>query len=327
MNTTTVLITVPKLADEGMQRLAAAGVKTVFVNPGDTEAELAAIMASEPVDAVILRTLALDGAAIRSCPTLKVISRHGTGFNGVDVAAASERGIPVFIAPAANSQSVAELAIALMLAVARTIPSHDAAFRAGGWRRSTVGTQLGGRTLGLVGLGAIGTRVAEMARAIGMTVLAFDRYVEPGSVPPGVRLVPTLEELLPRADVLSLHCPLTKETTGLIGRDALRLLPPGAIVINTARGPLVDEPALIDGITGGHLAGAGLDTLVDEPPDAHAPIRSISNIIVTPHVGGNTGAALGAVASQAVDNALRFLRGEAIEPRLCVNPVVLKKAS
>lgn len=323
MPAATVLISVPKLADEGMTRLAEAGVRTIFMKQGASDADLAATLASEPVDALVLRTLGLGGAAIRGCPTLKVISRHGSGYNGVDIATASACRIPVFIAPAANSQSVAELAVGLMLAVARTIPAHDAAFRRGEWHRSTVGTQLGGRTLGLIGIGAIGSRVATVAQALGMTVVAFDRFVAPDKVPPGVTLVPTLDEMLPRADMLSIHCPLTPDTTGLVGRDALARLPRGAILINTARGPLVDETALVEALASGHLGGAGLDTLIDEPPAAGSPFRSMPNVVITPHVGGNTRAALGAVAAVAVDNALRFLRGEAVDRRLCINPDVL----
>ena len=247
----TILVTAPKLAAAGVDRLAAAGCRTLYVSKQGGEAELARLLRDEPVDGVISRTLPLSKAAIESCGTLRVISRHGVGYNNVDVAAATARGIPVLIAPATNGQSVAELTIGLLLAVARAIPAHDAAIRQGNWDRSGSGLQLAGRTLGLVGFGGIGRAVARAALGLGMRVVAFDEYLRSGSGVPEVEMAASLDELLGRVDVLSLHCPLTPETRGMIGRSQLARLRQGAIVVNTARGELIDEAALAEALRDG----------------------------------------------------------------------------
>ena len=319
----TILVTVPKLATAGVERLSAAGCRTLYVSRGGGEPELVRLLRDEPVDAVISRTLPLGGAAIRACPTLKVISRHGVGYNNVDLEAATERRIPVLIAPATNGQSVAELAIGLLLAVARAIPAQDAAIRRGVWNRSGSGLQLSGRVFGLIGLGGIGRAVARAAQGLGMQVMAFDQFQAPGSAPVGVTLAASLDELLGRVDVLSLHCPLTPQTRGIIGQEQLARLRRGSIVINTARGGLIDEAALAEAIQCGRLAGAGLDTFADEPLPSASPLRHLPGVVMTPHMGGSTDAALGATAAAAVDHALQVLRGEPVDPALCVNPTTL----
>ena len=318
----TILVTAPKLATAGVARLEAAGCRTLYVSKQGGEAELARLLRDEPVDGVVSRTLRLSKAAIESCPTLRVISRHGVGFNNVDVAAATARGIPVLIAPATNGQSVAELTMGLLLAVARSIPAHDVAIRQGNWDRSGSGLQLAGRTLGLVGVGGIGRAVARAALGLGMRVVAFDEYMRPDSAMLEVELAASLDDLLGSVDVLSLHCPLTPETRGLIGPAQLARLRRGAIVVNTARGGLIDEAALAESLQSGQLAGAGLDTFADEPP-LHSPLLSLRNVVMTPHMGGSTDAALAATAITAVEHALKVLRGEPVDPEVCVNPSIL----
>jgi D-3-phosphoglycerate dehydrogenase / 2-oxoglutarate reductase len=323
--TSTILITAKELAPKGMELLEASGFRCVFLDAAKGEDAMRSVLAAEPVDAIILRTLSLSGADMRNCPRLKVISRHGAGYNSVDVNTATALGVPVFIAPAANSQSVAELALGLILAVVRDIPWHDQAIKAGEWNRAKVGRQLEGSTLGLVGLGAIGRAVARMALAIGMTVRAFDRFIAADLVPKGVTLENALEDLLAQSDIVSLHCPLNESTRNLINQRTISLMRPDAFLINTARGELIDEDALADALDAGRPAGAALDTLANEPPAASNRLLKSPRIVVTPHVGGNTNGALDAVSEIAVRNALNFLTHKPVDERLCVNPDTLKQ--
>nr|WP_316641718.1 hydroxyacid dehydrogenase [uncultured Roseateles sp.] len=317
----TILVTAPKLAQAGIQRLQAAGCRVIYLPEG---ADLDALMAREPVDAVISRTVDLGAAAINSCPTLKVISKHGVGVSNIAVEAATARGIPVYVTPGANATSVAELTLALMLSAARRVGQMNSELHAGRWTRAQDGLELHGRTLGLVGFGQIGQRVATVGLALGMQVLAFDPGLQERNCPlAGVRLCATLEELLQHSDVLSLHVPLTQHTRGLIAAGQLALLPRNAILINTARGEVVDEAALIAALRSGHLFAAGLDTMSVEPLPADSPLLTLPNVVLTPHVGGSTPAALAAMALGAADNVLGYLNGRPPAATACVNPQVL----
>ncbi|MES2292537.1 MAG: hydroxyacid dehydrogenase [Pseudomonadota bacterium] len=313
----TFLITASSFATPGVARLQAAGCRILYVRD---ETELGAVMASENIDAVISRTMLLNANAIQSCASLKVISKHGAGYNNIDVAAATARHIPVFFTPGANAQSVAELAIGLIIAVARTIPLHDRTLRAGGWSRSEMGLQLSGRTIGVIGLGNIGQKVARLAEAFGMHVLGYDPRVKNISC----EMAKSLPELLGRAQILSVNCPLNDETRGLIGAAELAQLPRNAIVVNTARGGVVVETALAEAVASGHVFGAGLDDFEAEPIAADHPFNKSPRIVMTPHVGASTREALDTVSLMSVDNALAFLDKRHFDKNLCVNPSVLQ---
>lgn len=321
----TFLVTAPTLAAAGKKLLEASQCKVVYIKDANDAAEVTRLMQSHPFDAVISRTVALSAEAIAGCPSLRVISKHGVGVTNIDVAAATQRNIPVYTTPATNAQSVAELAIGLMLAVARRVTFYDRELRAGRWTRTGDGVQLGGLRLGLVGFGQIGQRVAKIASAIGMEVAFFDPAL-PASVPTGdAKRVDDLAALLKTSDVLSLHCPVTPKTNGLLSAAALATLPDGAIVINTSRGELIDESALAAEIESGRLGGAGLDTFAVEPLAADHPFTRLPNIATTPHVGGSTPAALDAVAVSAVRNCLAYLDGAPVDVRACVNPEVFSQ--
>jgi D-3-phosphoglycerate dehydrogenase / 2-oxoglutarate reductase len=313
----TFLITASSFAAPGVAMLQAAGCRILYVKD---EAELGTVMASENIDAVISRTMSLNASAIQSCASLKVISKHGAGYNNIDVAAATARHIPVFFTPGANAQSVAELAIGLIIAVARTIPLHDRTLRAGGWSRSEMGLQLSGRTIGVIGLGNIGQKVARLAEAFGMHVLGYDPRVKNISC----EMAKSLPELLGRAQILSVNCPLNDETRGLIGAAELAQLPRNAIVVNTARGGVVVETALAEAVASGHVFGAGLDDFEAEPIAAAHPFNKSPRIVMTPHVGASTREALDTVSLMSVDNALAFLDKRPFDKKLCVNPSVLQ---
>lgn len=320
-----VFVTAPRLAPAGLALLREQGCEVRFLAGAGAASEVEAQMAATPFDAVISRTADLSATAIAACPSLKVISKHGVGVSNIAVDAATRQGVPVYVTPGANAQSVAELTVGLMLAAARRIAWLDSELRAGRWTRAQDGVQLAGHRLGLVGFGQVGQRVARIAQAIGMQVHAFDPMLQGPSPVADVMLHGEIETLLPLADVLSLHVPLTRATRSLLDARALDLLPRGAIVVNTARGEVVDEPELIARLADGRIAAAGLDTMAQEPLPADHALARLPNVVLTPHVGGSTAAALDAMAEGAARNVLGFLQGRRPDPRSCVNPEVLSK--
>ncbi len=216
---------------------------------------------------------------------LRAIARMGVGYDAIDVPAASEFGTLVTIAPGTNQHSVAEQTLALLLGVFRGFPGRDREVRIGVWKRKAL-PRLAGRTLGLIGLGRIGQAVVPRAVGLGLTVIAYDPYPNrPFAEQHGVRLV-TLEELLASADIVSLHLPCTAETTDLINAHTLAKMKPGSVLINTARGGLVDEQALADALAGGHLMAAGLDAFKTEPLGVDSPLQKLDNVLLAPHMGG-----------------------------------------
>lgn len=251
------------------------------------------------VTGVLLRTAEFGRAEIEAAPRLRVIARHGAGVDTVDVAAATEHGVPVTITADGNAQAVAEHVFALLLAVARHVVAADDVVRAGAWvpgRAGLVGTELHGRRLGLLGCGRIGRRVVRIGQAYGMPVSVCDPALsEDDAVALGIELV-SREQLLATSDVLSLHLPLTGSTRGIVDEDALAALPAGAILVNTARGGLVDEAALVRVLASGHLGGAGLDVVACEPLLPRDPLASAPRVVLSPHIGGQTAEAMRRVA-------------------------------
>ncbi len=320
----TILVTAPRLAPAGLELLRAAGARVLYVDAGQGPDDIERLMASEPVDAVISRTLDLSAAAIAACPSLRVISKHGVGVSNIDVAAATARNIPVYVTPGANAQSVTEMTLGLMFAAARKVSWMDREIRQGRWSRAQDGLELSGRTLGLVGFGQVARRVSQACQAIGMQVAVYDPLLPADAALDGAQRIADLPTLLARSQVLSLHVPLTAQTRNLIGAEQLALLPEGALLINTARGEVVDEPALIQALSSGHLYAAGLDTMAVEPLPADSPLLHLDNVVLTPHVGGSTPAALAAMAVGAARNVLGFLDGTPPDVRACVNPQVFE---
>jgi len=301
------LILADPLLPEGLEVLRATTALAVEDHTGDDRAALAGALRGASGLIVRSRTK-VDAELIDASDTLEVIGRAGAGVDNIDMDAATRRGIAVLNAPAANTYSTAELALALLLAVARRIPEADRSVRAGEWNRKSLrGTQLFGKTLGVLGAGRIGSEVIRRARAFGMRVLAHDPYVTAERANDlGVELV-GFEELLSSADVLTLHVPLTEENRGLIGAAEIARMPAGAILINAARGGLVDEGALAAALVSGQLAGAGLDAYEREPLPSDSALRTAPNIVLTPHIGASTAEAQREVSRQiavAVRDAL-----------------------
>ena len=281
-----ILVAEP-LAEAGVRLLRSSGHE-VDERPSITREELLAAVAE--ADALVVRSATRVDAEVLQAgvPRLKVVGRAGIGLDNVDVPAATRLGVMVVNAPQSNVISAAEHTIALILAQARNIPQAHAALRQGRWERQRFqGTELHGKTLGIVGLGRVGTLVAHRLLAFGMRLCAYDPYVSrERAAQLGVELV-SLEEVLRRADVLTIHLPKTPETVGLIGDRELRLMKPGARLVNTARGGIVDEAALAKAVADGHLAGAALDVFSEEPC-THSPLFEVDRVVVTPHLGAST---------------------------------------
>ena len=239
-----------------------------------------------------------------ACPRLRLLSIWGTGTDNVDLAAAVRHGVTVTNTPGVSAPSMAEHSLALMLAVARQIPRIDAQVRQGQWPRGFV-TQMYGKTLGIIGLGAIGRHFAQLGAGIGMRVIAWTMHPNPAL---GFELV-ELDELLRTADAVSIHLRLSDQTRGFIGRRELALMKPTAILVNTARGPIVNEAALLEALESRRIAGAGLDVYDTEPLPPGHPLTKLENAVLTPHSGGVTPEVLEAGLQLSVENIWNFLAG------------------
>jgi D-3-phosphoglycerate dehydrogenase len=320
-----IVITASHIAPEALAALEESGVELLLTGALGSADELAAIVAREQPEALIVRGGKVTPAVIEASPRLRVICKHGVGVDNIDVAAATSRGIPVMNTPGVNARSVAELALTLMLCVIKQIPRLDWGVRHGQWERTNYhGAELTEKRLGLVGLGAIGRNLIQLVQPFAVAICAYDPHV-PASVfrEVGVDRADDLDGLLAAADVVSLHCPLTPETRHIIGRREMELMKPTACLINTARGGLVDEDALIDALRTGKIAGAGLDAQAHEPPAAGHPLWELRNVVLTPHVGGSTEEGLRRMGIGAARTVLDFLAGRPTDPACLLNPTVL----
>ncbi len=265
-------------------------------------------------DIVLTNKTELGAGHIQNLPRLKYIGVLATGTNVVDLAAARARGIPVTNVPTYGTKAVAQMTFALILELAHHVGHHARSVREGRWTNSADWcywdfplVELDGLTLGVVGFGRIGRAVGELGAAFGMKLLACDTAV--GAAPPFVRFV-ELETLFRESDVVSLHCPLTPQTTNLVNARRLSLMKPTAFVINTSRGPLVDDLALAEALNSGRIAGAAMDVLAQEPPPADNPLLAAKNCLITPHMAWATRAARSRLMKIAVENVRAFLHGK-----------------
>lgn len=298
------LVTAADLAPQALELLG--DFEVVFAGKTPSEGDVAALCEQHDPIAIIVRYGKVGAAAIGAAPSLRVISKHGSGTDTIDKEAARSRGIDVVAATGANAAAVAEHALGLLLACAKSIVGLDARMRAGHWDKAThKSLELEGRSIGVIGLGAIGLRLARMADAMGMRVLGFDPYAT--DLPGHVQRV-ALDTLWRESDAISLHCPLTAETARLLNAETLARCKRGVIIVNTARGGLIDEAALLEAVRRGQVAAAGLDTFAVEPIDPAHPFLSEPRIVVTPHIGGVTADAYVKMGVVAVQNALAVLR-------------------
>lgn len=302
----------PINAAEIMRELAPAGFEVVLARAGS---QLWNDALKDAEYLVGLGEVKMDDAFYKSAPKLKLVQLLSAGYDRVDIEAARRAGIPVCNNGGANAIAVAEHAILLMLAVSRRLVWQHSMVASGRWRGNDVASvrlyELYGRTLGIIGLGTIGKKVARLAKPFGLDVQYYDiaRLTEDQADALNVRFR-LIEELLRTSDIVSLHVPLTPSTRHMIGAQQLRLMKPTAYLINTCRGPVIDEPALYEALTNGTIAGAGLDVFDQEPPPTNNPLFALDNVILTPHFAGPTWDNQYARFRNAYDNVQRVARGE-----------------
>ncbi len=268
----------------------------------------------ETADALIVRSaVQADAALLSHAKQLRVIGRAGVGVDNIDLEAATKKGIAVMNTPGANAVAVAEHTLGMMLALARHLPRADSLTRAGKWeKKSLQGSELRGKTLGIVGLGRIGVEVARRAASFDMKILAYDPYVSSTVAHDAGASIVALDELYAAADYITLHLALTPQSARMIDAKAIRKMKPGVRIINCARGELVDESALADGLKSGHLAGLGIDVFAQEPPK-DCPLLALPNVIATPHIGGSTREAQDAVGYQIAVQVKEYLKHGVIQ--------------
>ena len=301
-----VVVVTPRsygLHDDTLRRELEAAVGEVRYRPGPLASDALAELVGD-ADGLLAGLDEITEEVFAHAPRLRVVARYGVGVDRVDLDAAARHHVTVTTTPGANANAVAELTIALVLALARPVAAGRDRARAGEWP-ALPGLELRGRTIGLLGLGRIGSLVAEKARALGMRVLATDPFVAEN----GLAELVDLDSLAAESDVLSLHCPLTDETRGIVGPTLLARVKPGAALVNTARGELVDEAALVEALDEGPLRAAALDVLAEEPPPAGHPLLGRDDVLVTPHMGPHTAEATTAMGRIALDELLAVLSG------------------
>ena len=294
---------------DGIEHLKRTGF-TVDVKPGISDEELKSLVST--YDALVVRSRTkVTAEVIGRGRRLKAVGRAGVGLENIDVDAAKKRNIAVFNSPEAPAEAVAELTIGLLISVARRIPYADRTMKEGQWaKKQLTGWQLEGKTLGMLGLGNIGKRVAKIAKALGMKIIITKR------TPPDPELLSELageyvplRELLMRSDVVTIHVPLTHQTRHMIGREEINLMKDGAYMINTARGPVIDEKALMDALRSGKLAGAALDVYAVEPPK-DSDLVTLRNVVCTPHIGGQTEESQRSAATIIADKIITHLKND-----------------
>ncbi|PFX08013.1 phosphoglycerate dehydrogenase [Nocardia farcinica] len=302
-----VVLIADKLAQSTVDALG-DGVEVRWVDGPDRPALLAAV---PEADALLVRSATtVDAEVLEAGKNLKIVARAGVGLDNVDVPAATERGVMVVNAPTSNIHTAAEHAVTLLLAAARQIPAADATLREHTWQRSKFnGVEIYGKTVGVVGLGRIGQLFAARLAAFETKIIAYDPYVSPARAAQlGIELV-TLDELLGRADLISVHLPKTPETKGLLSKEKLALTKKGVIIVNAARGGLIDEQALADAITSGHVRAAGIDVFETEPC-TDSPLFELPQVVVTPHLGASTTEAQDRAGTDVAKSVLLALAGE-----------------
>jgi D-3-phosphoglycerate dehydrogenase len=310
----TVLVTSPHLAAAGLSLLEAAGCDVHFLEAFPPPARVAEAASRLGAAALIARQARITGAVMDASPQLRIIARHGAGTDEVDLDAARARGLLVTRTPGANARAVAEHAITLMLLLAKDVPALQRRIAGGAWRDGHMRLRdIAGLRLGLVGMGPIARETARLATAFAMRVSAFSRSADDGQFGDASRAA-SLDALLAESDILSLHTALTETTRGMLDARRLALLPRGALIVNTARGGLIDEAALLAALDSGHIAGAGLDMTAIEPPEADHPFRRHPAIVLTPHLAGVTEGSMARMAQDAAECVVAALTGGVIPP-------------
>jgi len=316
-----ILIDVPPIHDDGLRVFE--GIPDIEIVRFD-RANQSLEDAIKDVDAVLVGLAIYDEKIINMASNLKILAKHGVGYDNVDVPAATKRKIPVVIAPYANSTTVAEFAVSSMLALAKKLFPTNAVLKDGTYtgRKQVTSNDIWGKTIGVIGIGRIGAEVTRMCRlAFHMKVLAYDPFVtDAWATAAGARRVERLDELLNASDFVSVHCPLTLQTQDLIGEEEFKSMKDSAYLVNTARGGIVNEPALLAALDAGWIQGVALDVLEVEPPSRDNKLLNHEKVILTPHTAANTDEAMSRMAVMAAEEILKVLDGE--KPLNVINPEI-----
>jgi D-3-phosphoglycerate dehydrogenase len=314
-----ILVTTDRFPDDALAKLQAAGARYFSVPYPADAALMEEIAKREAVDGILVRHAVVPASVIEASPKLRAVSKMGTGVAEIAVDAATARGVPVANSRGTNAEAVAQLTVGLIYAMVRRIPQNDATIRAGGWDKQVYpNSDLRGRTLGLVGYGVIARRVAELMRPLGMTFLTYSPRAPDAEIPDWVRRV-ALDDLVASADIVSLHNELTPETRHMFDAARLARMKRSAYLVNTARGPIVDEGALAAALKDGTIMGAALDVFREEPIQADNPLVGLPNTVLTAHIGGLTRESEEAGGMAAVENLLAILDDTLADTRVVVN--------
>ena len=310
------------LPSAGAEMLRAAGVEVEIIgDPGTVDLHAKVV----DVDAIIARTSPIPAALIDAAPRLRIVARYGVGYDNIDVPALTRRRIPLATIGNVNAVPVAEQTMALLLGLSRRLGAYDRASREGRWaiRETLTIWELAAKTIAIIGLGRIGRAVAKRCLAFDMKVIAVDPAVTDATMAAaGVRRVATLRDALVQADIVTLHLPLSAETRNMLGAPEFAAMKPGSVLINAARGGIVDEAALAASLRNGHLAGAGLDVLAQEPPPADHPLLGLDNVVISPHSAALTAECAIRMSLACAENVLGAFTGRLDRSRV-INPEVL----
>ncbi len=321
-----IFLTGTRIADVALKILDNNNCIYEIGDPKDTPEDLVRKLKAFNPDGLIVRQGKITAAVQDAAENLRVICKHGVGVDNIDLSAATERGTPVMYTPKANFESTAEHAFALMFSLVRKIPLQDKRIRNGIFdKKGYDGLELLGKTLGIIGFGRIGKRLAELVAPFKMKVLVYHPSQREEALADYIEKVKTPAEIFPRADIISLHCPLNENTRYLINKDSIAAMKDGAYLVNTARGGIINEVDLHQALMNGKLGGAALDAFEKEPPPADHPLFSLDNVIMTTHIGGVSDNSFRNMGIGAVTNVLSVLNGEFPELESLVNKAVLDK--
>lgn len=316
-----IFVTGSGIAEKARQLLSNNDCVVATGDPKDTPADLVRKLQEFNPDGLIVRQGKITAEVQNAAPQLKVICKHGVGMDNIDIANATQRGIPVMFTPYANFESAAEHTLALMLSLARRIPQEDRSIRSGVFdKKKYDGLELFEKTLGIIGFGKIGRRFSELVAPFEMNVLVYHPSGTEEPLPDYISKVKHVTDLLPQADILSLHCPLTPATKSMINKQTIALMKKGVYIINTARGGLVNDDDLVQALQEGQIAGAALDVFEEEPPPANHPLFKQENVIFTTHVAGMSDNSVKNMGMESARNVLAVLKGEKLNREALWNP-------
>lgn len=317
------------LIHQKAQKLLESNAEFILSPNGSSSAGISDLMRQQQSDALIVRAGKINREVMTASSRLRVIIKHGVGYNNIDVKSATELGLPVLYTPNANFESVAEHTLALIFSLTKKINLLDKEMKSDkSWPKSKyVLEELEHKCIGIIGAGRVGFRLIQLLSPLEMQIIIYDPFISENDLPPGVKKVDTVKQLVQKADIVSIHCPLTKKTNNLLGKEELNNMKPNAYLINTARGGIVDENALIKMLEKGLIAGAALDTFAQEPLSPNSPLLRLDNVIVTPHVAGTAKESFIRMGVIAVKLAFQILEGkeEDISVDNFINREVLEK--